>query len=104
MVISRRETGTGLIDDYLVKRGVARKISLIVPNFLSAPWILANTDLILSLPARIAEKFVHLVPLKILPLPIDLPAYDLIIYGILARKKSLTINGYDANTGNLRRR
>ena len=79
MVISRRETGTGLIDDYFVKRGVARKISLIVPNFLSAPWILANTDLILSLPARIAEKFVHLVPLKILPLPIDLPAYDLIM-------------------------
>ena len=79
MVISRRETGTGLIDDYLVKRGVARKISLIVPNFLSAPWILANTDLILSLPARIAEKFVHLVPLKILPIPIDLPPYDLLM-------------------------
>ena len=69
----------GLIDDYLVKRGVARKISLIVPNFLSAPWILANTDLILSLPARIAEKFVHLVPLKILPIPIDLPPYDLLM-------------------------
>ncbi|MDQ6702465.1 MAG: LysR family transcriptional regulator [Pseudomonadota bacterium] len=79
MLISPRGTGTGLIDDYLAVRGLTRKVSLIVPNFLSAPWIVANTDLVLSLPLRIAEQFVRLAPLKILPLPIDLPIYDLIM-------------------------
>ena len=79
MLISPRGTETGLIDDYLAVRGLTRKVSLIVPNFLSAPWIVANTDLVLSLPLRIAEQFVRLAPLRILPLPIDLPIYDLIM-------------------------
>ncbi len=79
MVISRRGAGTGLIDDWLEKHGQTRKVSLVVPNFLSTPWIVANTDLLLSLPARIAEKFVHIAPLKILPIPIELPIYDVIM-------------------------
>jgi DNA-binding transcriptional LysR family regulator len=79
MLISRRETGTGLIDDYLEERGLVRKTSLVVPNFLSAPWIVANSDLVLSLPLRIAEQFARLAPLKIFPVPIDLPTYDLIM-------------------------
>ncbi len=79
MLISPTGTGTGLIDDYLSARGLARKISLVIPNFLPAPWIVANTDLLLSLPLRIAEQFVRLAPLKILQIPIDLPTYNLIM-------------------------
>jgi DNA-binding transcriptional LysR family regulator len=79
MLISPTGTGTGLVDDYLAARGMARKISLVIPNFLPAPRIVANTDLVLSLPLRIAEQFVRLAPLKILPIPIDLPIYNLIM-------------------------
>lgn len=87
MLISRRETGTGLIDDWLEKRGLTRKVSLVVPNFLSAPWIVANTDLVLSLPSRIAEQFVDLAPLKILPIPIDVPIHNLIMVWHPLREK-----------------
>jgi DNA-binding transcriptional LysR family regulator len=38
-----------------------------------------KTDMILSLPERIANAFVDLAPLNILPLPIELPAYDLVM-------------------------
>jgi DNA-binding transcriptional LysR family regulator len=79
MLISRREAGTGLIDDWLEKHGRTRKVSLVVPNFLSAPWIVANTDLLLSLPSRVAEQFVRVAPLKIVPIPIDLPKYDVVV-------------------------
>lgn len=79
MLISRRGTGTGLVDDWLDKQGLTRKISLIVPNFLSAPWIVANTNLVLSIPLRLAEKFVLFAPLKIVPLPIDIPTYEVIM-------------------------
>lgn len=79
MLISRRENGTGLIDDWLEQRGLSRKIGLILPNFLSAPLIVANTDLILSLPLRLAERFAKLAPLKILPTPVELPPYKLIM-------------------------
>lgn len=79
MLISPRGAGTGLIDGHLATRGLSRKISLVIPNFLAAPWILANTELVLSLPLRVAEQFVRLAPLKILPMPIDLPVYNLIM-------------------------
>ena len=87
MLISFRETGTGLIDDHLKSRGLIRKISLVVPNFLSAPWVVANTDFVLTLPLRIAEHFACLAPIKILPIPIDLPVYDLIMIWHLRQEK-----------------
>jgi DNA-binding transcriptional LysR family regulator len=79
MLISRTGTRVGLIDEWLAERGLTRRIALIVPHFLSAPFIVAKTDMILSLPERIANDFVDLAPLKILPIPIELPAYDLVM-------------------------
>lgn len=79
MLISRTGTRVGLIDEWLAERGLARRIALIVPHFLSAPFIVAKTDMILSLPERIALDFIGLAPLKIVPIPIELPAYDLVM-------------------------
>ncbi|HTV34428.1 MAG TPA: LysR family transcriptional regulator [Methylocella sp.] len=79
MLISRTGTRTGLIDAWLAEKGLERRIALIVPHFLSAPFIVAKTDMLLSLPERIAEKFVGLAPLSILSVPFDLPAYDLVM-------------------------
>lgn len=79
MLISRTGTRVGLIDEWLAERGLARRIALIVPHFLSAPFIVEKTDMILSLPERIANEFIGLAPLTILPVPIELPAYDLVM-------------------------
>ncbi len=87
MLMSRRASGTGLIDDWLEQRGLTRKISLIVPNFLAAPWIVARTDLVLSLPAKIGECLARVAPLKTFPLPISLPDYNLIMVWHSAQEK-----------------
>jgi DNA-binding transcriptional LysR family regulator len=79
MLISRTGTRIGLIDEWLAEKGLERRIALIVPHFLSAPFIVARTDMLLSLPERIAQKFLDLAPLRILSAPIDLPAYDLVM-------------------------
>jgi DNA-binding transcriptional LysR family regulator len=79
MLISRIGTRIGLIDEWLAGKGLERRIALIVPHFLSAPFIVARTDMLLSLPERIAQKFLDLAPLSILSAPIDLPAYDLVM-------------------------
>lgn len=79
MLISRTGTRTGVIDDWLAERGLERRIALIVPHFLSAPFIVANTDMLLSLPLRIAEQFVRLAPLRVVPVPIELPSYELVM-------------------------
>ncbi len=87
MLISRTGTRAGVIDEWLAERGLERRIALIVPHFLSAPFIVANTDMLLSLPLRIAERFVRLAPLKILHVPIDLPVYDLVMVWHPLREK-----------------
>ena len=77
MLISRTGSHMGVIDQQLTELGLERRIKLIVPHFLSAPLIVAETDMILSLPYRIAEQFKKFAPLEIFPVPIELPAYDL---------------------------
>ena len=79
MVTSSHETGFGLIDSHLKELGVKRKVSLIVPNVLSVPRILANTDLVFSVPLTLAEHFVQLAPLKMMPFPMNCPELDLIM-------------------------
>jgi DNA-binding transcriptional LysR family regulator len=87
MLISRTGTKAGLIDAWLAEQGLERRIALIVPHFLSAPLIVAKTDLVLSLPLRIAERFAHLAPLKVLRVPIELPAYELVMIRHPVREK-----------------
>jgi DNA-binding transcriptional LysR family regulator len=79
MLISWKGTPTGIIDQHLQEMGLERRIKLIVPNFLSAPLIVAQTDMILSLPYKLAKRFTKFVPLEIYPVPIELPSYDLIM-------------------------
>ena len=77
MLISRTGSNVGIIDQELTELGLERRIKLIVPHFLSAPLIVAKTDMILSLPHRIAEQFTKIAPLAIFPVPLELPDYDL---------------------------
>ena len=55
----------GIIDQCLSEHNLSRKIVSTVPHFLSAPLIISETDMVLTLPYRIAEKFVQIVPLKL---------------------------------------
>ncbi len=77
MLISRTGSPIGIIDEKLTELGRERRIKLIVPHFLSAPLIVAETDMILSLPYLIAEQFKKYAPLEIFPIPLELPVYDL---------------------------
>lgn len=67
---------TGIIDEWLSERGLERRVALIIAHYLSAPFIVCETDL-LSLPSRIATQFVNLAPLKIVNIPKDFPAYHI---------------------------
>jgi len=78
-LISWKGTPSGIIDQHLQELGLERRIKLIVPNFLSAPLIVAQSDMILSLPYKLAERFTKFVPLQIFPIPIKLPTYDLVM-------------------------
>lgn len=79
MLISRTGANIGFIDNWLAERKLERRIGLIVPHFLSAPLIVTQTDLLLSLPLRIGQQFTSFAPLKILHLPFELPVFNLVM-------------------------
>ena len=54
-----------------------RTVALRSPNFLSAPMILAESDLIATLPLKIARMFVRGGRLKIVPFPLPVGQFDL---------------------------
>lgn len=60
------------VDDKLTELGLSRQVKLVVPYFDALPEIVSNSDLIGSLPARLAEKSNGDKSLSIHPLPVDL--------------------------------
>jgi DNA-binding transcriptional LysR family regulator len=79
LLISSCDLNAQIVERWLTKQGLERRIPVVVPNFLSAPFIVATTDLLLSLPRRIAEACIKLSPLKLVKVPFGLPAYDFVM-------------------------
>lgn len=66
-------TPGGPVDDALAERGMTRRVAARTFSFLSAPAILARTDLVLTAPARILAQVAAPYQLRILPCPLPLP-------------------------------
>lgn len=66
------------VDTVLSGLGVKRRIMLKLPHFLSAPLIVQETDLILTLPRRVAMLFAKYTNLAVLEPPIELGKYNYI--------------------------
>jgi DNA-binding transcriptional LysR family regulator len=47
-----------------------------VPHFLVVPMILARTDLIVTVPSRVAAVFARLGNFKVLKLPVAMPSFE----------------------------
>ena len=71
MAVFGREVGP--IDAALSRMGRERRVALSVPHFASAPRVVAVTDMLMTLPRRLAEIFAAELPLQIHPVPLKLP-------------------------------
>lgn len=66
-------TGHGQVDAILDNHSPQRRVKLKVPHFVATGHILASTDLIATVPERLAERMAKPFGLKYLPHPVDLP-------------------------------
>ncbi|HEX6440592.1 MAG TPA: LysR family transcriptional regulator [Stellaceae bacterium] len=71
-LVSPRGNPTGAIDRILVDLGLRRRISLLVATYLALPAALAASDLVATVPSRIARQIALTAAIEILPLPVDL--------------------------------
>lgn len=75
-LIAPRGRAGGFVDDALAQKGLTRRIALTVPHFLVAPLVVASSDLILTVPERVARTFVGMAPLQILEPPLPLRGFS----------------------------
>jgi len=66
--------GHRVIEEAFERAGI--RVALRVPHFTVAPMVLERTDLLLTLPARVARVFERGGKLKSLPVPLPIPVAD----------------------------
>jgi DNA-binding transcriptional LysR family regulator len=68
--------GHRVVEEALERAGLARRIALRLPHFTVVPMVLERTDLVCTLPARVARVFERRGKLKSLPPPVAIPPAD----------------------------
>lgn len=69
----------GVMDQLLEARGLSRRVAVLLPTFLVAPHVVATTDLIVTLPERVARTFAGLLPLHVEAPPVDTPGFTMVM-------------------------
>jgi DNA-binding transcriptional LysR family regulator len=65
----------GLMDDLLAKRGLTRRVARLLPTFTDAPFFVARTNYVLTMPEGFLRLFEKKLRLKRLKLPLELPRF-----------------------------
>ncbi|MGZ5785255.1 MAG: LysR family transcriptional regulator [Ramlibacter sp.] len=73
LLVVSEGTGHGKVDEVLKRGGVERRVSLTVPHFVAVGHILQATDLVATVPERLAQRMVEPFGLTYVTHPASLP-------------------------------
>ncbi len=71
--LSYSSSHRGVIDRHLASLRLTRNARVVVPFFSMAPHLLPGTDLIFTISRHFAEHYARILPLVVVPCPIDYP-------------------------------
>ena len=80
VLVSPQGAPGGVVDLRLAKEGHKRRVVIQVASFLSGPFVVAQSDHLLTCPTSLAKAAVEHLPLRMLKPPIDLPSTMLFLY------------------------
>ena len=80
VLVTYRGGGHRVIEEALERAGVARRIALRVPHFTVVPMVLERTDLVLTLPARVARVYERRGSFRALPPPVPIPPAEVAVH------------------------
>jgi DNA-binding transcriptional LysR family regulator len=63
----------GVVETFLAARRLSRDARVIVPYFEVAPYLLVESDLLFTTSRHFAEHFARVLPLSVMPLPVEFP-------------------------------
>ncbi len=68
------------VDALLRTMGVRRRFVVTLPSFLAMPYLIARTDLIATVPGRLATYFAGLLPLAVVDPQVPLPGFEMYMF------------------------
>jgi DNA-binding transcriptional LysR family regulator len=71
VAVSISGVGESAVDVALSALGLTRHVALRVPHFLAGAMLVADSDMILTLPRRLARRLAERLPLALLDLPLE---------------------------------
>lgn len=77
LLVAPRGTPHGTVDRVLAAEGRRRRVARSTPSFLAAGFLVEQSDLLLTVSARVAHFLAARAALRLLPPPIPLPGYTL---------------------------
>ena len=73
VLTSLRRGERGVVDEALEKLGLARRVALTTPRFMSVPFVVARAPVVTTMHARLARFFAAELGLSLSPPPVALP-------------------------------
>jgi DNA-binding transcriptional LysR family regulator len=65
-----------IFEQVLARRGLKRRVALSIPHFLSIPMVIADSDLIVTVPHVLAQVFARSTNIRLVAPPIKVGNYD----------------------------
>jgi DNA-binding transcriptional LysR family regulator len=76
-VISAEGRSQEIFEQLLVKHRIERRIVLSTPHFMSIPFIIASTDLLVTVPYAVGASFAKIANIRLIEPPLEIPKFDL---------------------------
>ena len=73
-------TGHRILEQTLERQHIERRVGLRVPNYLGAATLIASTDLLVTVPERLAGIISSLIKARTFPTPFEIPPYFVMQY------------------------
>ena len=79
-VVVAEDTGHGLAEKLISELAAPRFIQLRLPHFIAVPYIISTTDLIVTVPEKLAETTLEQFDLIMRPLPIEIKSIQINLF------------------------
>jgi DNA-binding transcriptional LysR family regulator len=76
-VVAQKGRSQEIFEQRMHELGLERRVLLQSPHFMSAPLLVANSDMITTVPRAVARAYSRMAPLKFVEPPIEIPAIEL---------------------------
>ena len=67
----------GIVEETLARLNLARDVMLRVPRFASLPFLIAESDLVMTIPEDLGVAFSRMLPIRLFPPPMPLPHFEI---------------------------